>query len=191
MFAIHAVRRVAILGLVFVLTAGPTAVEAQERSRAAAKRLADILDRQKIDSIAAPDPDASDRFIAALYFAGAQLLVVSAQYSVPQLLQTKLTNRDYRDIYIDLNSASVAGTKIFVMDQGADGLVARPEESQGVDTWEQGNKTMTFDGDWRAAKMSEQDYMQTFTGADERYARMLTILAEYAEQRGQSPGGAP
>lgn len=191
MFAIHAVRRVAILGLVFVLIAGPTAVEAQERSPAAAKRLADILDRQKIDSIAAPDPEAPDEFIAALYFAGAQLLVVSAQYSVPQLLHTKLTNRDYRDIYIDLNSASVAGTKIFVMDQGADGLVARPEESQGVDTWEQGNKTMTFDGDWRAARMSEQDYMQTFTGADERYARMLTILAEYAEQRGQSPGGAP
>jgi hypothetical protein len=54
-----------------------------------------------------------------------------------------------------------------------------------MDTWEQGNKTMTFDGDWRSAKMSEQDYMQAFSAADERYARILTILAEYAEQRAQ------
>jgi hypothetical protein len=182
MSAMPAIRCAAVLGLAVALTAA-VGVATQERSRSAAKRLADVLDRQKLDSIAAPDPDTPDTFVAALYFPDAQLLVVSAQYAVPQLLQTKLASRDYRDIYIDLNSASVAGTKIFVMDQGADGLVARPEESQGMDTWEQGNKTMTFDGDWRSAKMSEEDYMEAFSAADERYARMLTILAEYADQR--------
>jgi hypothetical protein len=183
--AIHAVRRIIILAAVLALVGGSSAHVAEGQSRAAAKRLGDVLDRQKLDSIAAPDPDRPDTFIAALYFPGAQLLVVSAQYAVPQLLQTRLANREYRDVYIDLNSASVTGTKIFVMDQGADGLVARPDESQGADTWEQGNKTMTFDGDWRSASMSEQDYMQAFEAADQQYARLLTLLADYAEGRPQ------
>jgi hypothetical protein len=187
MSAINVVRRVALVAVVLAF-AGPGAMRAQDgKSRAAAQRLGEVLDRRKLDSIAAPDPSAPDTFVAALYFAGAQLLVVSAQYAVPSLLETKLTNRDYRDIYIDLNSASVAGTKIFVMDQGADGLVAKPEESQGADTWEQANKTTTFDGDWRAAKLSEQDYLQAFRAADERYAQMLTVLADYAEQRAAQP----
>lgn len=181
--AINAFRRTIVLAIVLAFAAGPGGVRAEDgKSRAAAKRLSDAMDRLKLDSIAAPDPAAPETFVAALYFPGAQLLVVSAQYAVPSLLHTKLTNREYRDIYIDLNSASVAGTKTFVMDQGADGLVAKPEESHGADTWEQADKTVTFDGDWRGAKLSEQDYMQAFRAADERYARMLTLLAEYAEQ---------
>lgn len=183
MTAITSVRRTFLLVVVLALCVG--GVEAADsKSRAAAKRLSDALDRLKLDSIAAPDPSAPDTFVAALYFPGSTLLVVSAQYAAPSLLTTKLASKEYRDIYIDLNSASVAGTKIFVMDPGADGLVARPEESYGADTWEQGNKTITFDGDWRAAKLSEQDYMQAFAAADERYARILTVLAEYAEQAG-------
>jgi hypothetical protein len=33
-----------------------------------------------------------------------------------------------------------------------------------------------FDGEWGRQKMSEQDYMKAFSGADERYAEMLTVL---------------
>lgn len=179
----NVIRWIALLVLVLALCAGGAGVAAEDsKSRAAAKRLGEALDRLKLDSIAAPDPEAPDTFVAALYFPGTTLLMVSAQYSVPSLLATKLASREYRDVYIDLSSASVAGTKVFVMDQGADGLAARPHESQGADSWEQANKTMTFDGDWRAAKLSEQEYMQAFAAADERYARMLTLLAEYAEQ---------
>jgi hypothetical protein len=187
MSAISVVRRIALVAVVLAV-AGSAGLRAEDgKSRAAAQRLGEALDRLKLDSIAAPDPSAPDTFVAALYFTDAQLLVVSAQYAVPSLLETKLTNREYRDIYIDLNSASVAGTKTFVMDQGADGLVVKPEESQGADTWEQSNKTLTFDGDWRGAKLSEQDYLQAFRAADERYARMLTVLADYAEQRAAQP----
>ena len=160
-------------------------VTAQElRTAAAARQLTSTLDRLKLDAVAAPDPSAPDRFLAALYFPGAQLLVVSAQYSAPSLLKAKLEKRDYRDVYIDLNAASVPGSKIFVMDGGADGLSPRPDDSHGTDSWEQEGKTVTFDGDWRGAKLSEQEYMKIFTSADEQYARMLTALAEYAAGSG-------
>jgi hypothetical protein len=158
-------------------------VFAQEsRSAAAAKDLGDVLDRLKLDSIAAPDPTEPGTFVAALYFQGAQLLVVSAKYAAPSLLVDKIAKKEYRDAYIDLNSASVAGSKIFVMDQGANGLIGRPGDDQPSDTWEQGNKTLAFDGDWRKAKLSEEEYMKTFSSADERYARILTLLAEQAKK---------
>jgi hypothetical protein len=168
-----------------LLICGASAPFAQgSRSAAAAKQLTDLLDRHKLDAIAAKDPDAPDRFVAALYFGGAQMLVVSAQYSVPVLMIEKLAAKDYRDVYIDLNSASVAGSKVFVIDQGADGLSARPEDSQVGDSWEQGGKSVSFDGDWRQAKLTEQEYMKTFATADEQYARMLTILADQAAKAG-------
>ena len=33
-----------------------------------------------------------------------------------------------------------------------------------------------FNSDWKAQKMSEQDYMKVFNDADERYAKILTAL---------------
>jgi hypothetical protein len=177
-------RRVTALASAFVLSCGILAAFAQEpKSRAAAKQLSDVLDRTKLDAIAAPDPSEPGVFVAALYFQGAQLLVVSAKYSAPTLLTDKLAKKDYRDIYIDLNAASVAGTKIFVMDQAADGLVAKPGDN-AADSWEQGNKTTTFDGDWKKAKLSEEEYGKAFTAADDRYARILTLLAEGAKKAG-------
>ena len=63
------------------------AASAQEsKSAPLAKQLAAALDAAKLDSIAAKDPAAPDVFVAALYFPGMQLLVVSGKYSVPQLL---------------------------------------------------------------------------------------------------------
>ena len=167
-----------------VIPGGSVASAQESKSAAAAGQLSELLDRAKLDSIAAPDPSAPDAFVAALYFADAQLLVVSARYSVPSLLTGKIASKEYRDVYIDLHAAGVPGTKIFVMDHGADGLTARPVESQGADTWEQGNKTTVFDGDWRSAKMSEQDYFKAFASADERYAQLLGLLAEHAAKGG-------
>ena len=177
-------RRVTVLVAVFAFVLGPRFAFAQApKSGAAAKYLGETLDRLKLDCIAAPDPSEKDVFVAALYFQGAQLLVVSAKYSAPALLVAKLEKKDFRDIYIDLNAASIAGSKIFVMDQGADGLVAKPGDSV-ADSWEEGNKSMAFDGEWRKAKMSEEDYLKSFSAADERYARILTVLAEQAKKSG-------
>ena len=114
--------------------------------------------------------------MAALYFPNMQLLVVSAKYTAPQLLIAKVGKKDYRDVYIDLNSASVPESKIFVEDLGADGLKAKREENQPFDTFEQAGKRTVFDSDWKKQKLTEQDYMKAFAGADDQYARILMAL---------------
>lgn len=180
----QACSRLSVAVALLTLTAAPGGAVAQEsKSSAAAKALGETLDRLKMDSIAAPDPTEKDGFVAALYFQGAQLLVVSAKYAAPSLIAAKLEKKDYRDVYIDLNAASVAGSKIFVMDQNADGLLARPGDG-APDSWEQGTKTLAFDGEWRKAKMSEDEYLKSYSDADQRYARMLTLLAEQAKKTG-------
>jgi hypothetical protein len=175
--------RTVLMGAVVLVLAAGTGAQGPAKSSAAARQLAAALDAQKLDSIAAPDPASPNRFVAALYFPGAQLLLVAAEYSAPSLLTAKIAQKDYRDIYIDLNAASVPGTKLFIMDQGADGLSARPDDG-APDSFEQGNKSVSFDGDWRRAKMSEQDYTSAFAAADEQYARLLTVLAEAAKKNG-------
>jgi len=144
------------------------------KSAPLAKQLAAALDAGKLDSIAAKDPDAPDVFHAALYFPGMQLLVVSGKYSVPQLLTTRLSNKEYRDVYLDLNGAATA--KIFIEDPGADGLKAKRESNQAFDQCEMTGKRTMFDGDWKAQKLSEQDYTKAFAAADERYAQILAAL---------------
>jgi hypothetical protein len=160
----------AVLALSFAVRAS-----AQEsKSAPLAKQLAAALDAAKLDSVAAKDPDAADVFVAALYFPNMQFLVVSGKYSVPQLLQTRLTNKEYRDVYLDLNGAATA--KAFIEDPGCDGLKARRENNQAFDTAEIDGKRTMFDGEWKAQKLSEQDYTKAFAAADERYARILTAL---------------
>jgi hypothetical protein len=176
--------RVIVLALTLALAVVvPFAAAQDAKSTAAAKQLGDLLERLKLDSVAAADPSDPGTFVAALYIQGAQLLVVSAKYSAPTLLTDKLVKKEYRDVYIDLNAASVAGSKLFVMDQLADGLVARPGDNL-ADSWEQGNKTTLFDGDWKKAKISEDEYTKSFTAADERYARILALLVDQAKKAG-------
>src|SRR5881409_3537656 len=120
--------RHAFIALTAVAIALPSAARAPQDSKSAelAKQLGQLLDERKLDSIAAADTQNAGTFVAALYFPGTQLLVVSAKYSAPQLLNDKLAKKEYRDVYIDLSSASIAGTKLFVMDTFADGLVPKP-----------------------------------------------------------------
>jgi hypothetical protein len=158
-------------------------VTAQEsKSAALAKQLAAALDAGQLDSIAAKDPASPDTFIGALYFKGIQLLVVSARYTAPSLLTDKLAQKNYRDVYIDLNSASVPESKIFIEDLGADGLKAKHEDNTPYDSYENAGKRTAFDGDWKKQKISEQDYMKTFSTADDRYSQMLTALLAQAKK---------
>ena len=116
----------------------------------------------------------ADVFDAALYFPGMQLLVVSGKYSVPQLLTTRLANKEYRDVYLDLNGAATG--KTFIEDPGADGLKPKRENNLPFDQAEMAGKRTMFDGDWKAQKLSEQDYMKAFSAADDRYTQILTAL---------------
>ena len=77
-----------------------------------------------------------------------------------------------------MNSASLPESKAFIEDLMADGLKAKPEATQPSDTYESGKLRVSFDGDWKKQKMSEEDYTRSFAAADEEYAKMLgTLLA--------------
>src|SRR4051812_3584805 len=94
----RAACRSLVAAVVLVLPAH--ALFAQEsKSAPLAKQLAAALDAGKLDSIAAKDPAAPDVFVAALYFPGMQLLVVSGKYAVPQLLESRVGRKEYRDVY--------------------------------------------------------------------------------------------
>src|SRR5262249_34402193 len=166
------------LTAVFVLALSAFATAQESKSAVLAKQLAAALDAAKLDSVAAKDPSASDTYVGALYFPGIQLLVVSAKYTVPALLNEKLAKKEYRDVYIDLNSASVPESKIFVEDIGADGLKAERNENQPFDSYEAKGKHVAFDGDWKRQKLSKDEYMKAFGEADERYSQMLAALLE-------------
>jgi hypothetical protein len=99
--------------LVLALESVPVARQAPT-SPPAVKQLTQVLDAAKLDAIAAADPSEPGRFVAALYIQGSQLLVVSAKYVAPTLLTAKIKTKEYRDIYMDLSAASVAGSKVFI-----------------------------------------------------------------------------
>ena len=163
-----------VLPALLALSAVIPASAQESKSAPLARQLAAALDAAKMDSIAAKDPEAADAFAAALYFPGMQLLVVSGKYSVPQLLTTRLANKEYRDVYLDLNGAATA--KTFIEDPGADGLKPKRENNLPFDQAEMAGKRTMFDGDWKAQKLSEQDYMKAFSAADDRYTQILTAL---------------
>jgi hypothetical protein len=162
------------LGLAPSLHAGQ-----DSKSAASAKELTQVLDAAKLDAIAVADPSTPGSFIAAIYIPETQLLVVSAKYSAPALLVDKIKSGDFRGVYMDLHAAATTGTKIFVQDMGPDGLVSRNDNG---DSWEEGGKTLVFDGQWKKAKSSEAEYTKAFTDADEHYARMLSLLLTEVKQ---------
>jgi len=175
--------RLCVTGAAMACTiASPVLSFQSSKSATAAKALAQTLESAKLDAIAAADPSDPGTFVAALYISGSQLLVVSAKYSAPVLLTAKLKTKEYRDIYVDLSAAAVPGSKVFLIDMHCDGLLPKPEGEGVPDSWEADKQSVSFDGDWKKAKLSEADYMKTYSTADERYARILGLLAAQAKQ---------
>ncbi|HVC20820.1 MAG TPA: hypothetical protein VNE16_12125 [Vicinamibacterales bacterium] len=167
---------VAVL-MFLMLLSGVTVATAQEaQSPALAKRLTAALAQAKLDSIAAKDPNDPGVYVAALYYPGAELLVIQGKYSAPDAMDQMLAQKSYRDIYVDLNGAAVAGSKIFVEDLKADGLTMDPGHDQPFDSYYAGTQTVQFDHDWKAQKMSEDEYKKAFAAADAQYSKMLTLL---------------
>ena len=161
----------------------PSASAEDSKSAAAAKELVQALEAAKLEAIATPDPATPGVFVAALYSPGTQLLVVSAKYSAPPLLVDRITAKDYQAVYVDLQSASVRGSKVFVMDQAADGLLPKLSgDSSAADSFDEGDKSVSFDGDWKKAKVTEADYNKSFADADERYAKLLSMLLAQAKK---------
>ena len=162
----------ALLVLAYVLAAGPAGAQ-DSTSAALAAQLAELMTNAELDALAGTDSTGEDRFVAALVFPG-QLLVVSARYEVPIYVEDKIANGEYREVYIDLNAASIGGTKVLVVDVGANGLRTT------VDLFDGGSGVVRFDGDWGAQGLQEAEYMKAFSEADQQYTRMLKALIAHA-----------
>jgi hypothetical protein len=174
---------VAILGLAAAIGGAE-----QSASGARAAALTKLLDQHKLDAIAAADPEQPDRFVAALYYPGTQLLAVSANYPSPQFLLERIANRQYRDVYMDLQVPATQNGRLFVMDMGADGLHYQPNGDAPFDiTYHSGANQVSFDGDWKERKMSREKYDERFKADDERYARMLAALEREVMRASTAP----
>lgn len=171
------VRRplVAVAAVLSLLLTGAAAAAGPDESKSAtlARELAQVLDVAKLDAMAAVDPGVPGGFVAVIYIPETQLLVVSARYAAPSLLVDKIKAGDFRGVYMDLHAAGMPGSRIFVQDMGPDGLLSKADNG---DSWEEGGKTTTFDGQWRKTKLTETEYEKLFADADGRYAKMLALL---------------
>jgi hypothetical protein len=167
--------RVVMCAVLTIAFAYP-ALAQDAKSAPLAQQLAAALEAAQMDAVAAKDPSKPDTFVSALYFKGLQLLVVSGKYSAPLILDEKIGKKEYRDVYMDLNGAAIADTKIFIEDLGADGLMPDHDNNTPFDACEVGGKRTAFDGDWRRQQLSEDDYKKAFSKADEEYGQMLTAL---------------
>jgi hypothetical protein len=172
-----AVRGFRILVLFTVLFA-PVASFAQEsKSASLAAELARLMDAAKLDSVAAKlGTDAGDQYVGAMYFPGSQLLVVLAKYPSAPRMTYLLSEKNYKDMYLDLSSATDPKSRVFIMDLGANGLRFKRENNQPFDTVDKDGRSIAFDGEWGRAKISEEEYKKAFSTTDEQYSQMLQSL---------------
>lgn len=172
----------AVLALVSLLTAAPVAsAQDDARTTALARELADLMTKQKLDAIGAKLGE--DTFTAALFFPGVQLLVVSAKYAAPPLLNEKIVNRQYRDVYMDLAAASVPDSKLMIEDMLNDGLRRERRGDEPFDIVTRGTGAgFQLDGDYKKKKISEEEYDRAFAGFETEYEKLLTALIAEAKK---------
>lgn len=167
-----AARGLSLLVPLCLLFSSPALVAQQSKSAALVRELTQALDEMKLESIAAKH--GPDRYVAALYIAGSQLLVIAAKYSAPARLDMLISKKEYQEVYADLSSASEQASKMFVMDLGANGLKFRRETNEPFDTVDTAAGSVAFNGE--RGKLSEDDYRKAFTTSDEQYASMIQAL---------------
>ena len=171
----------ALLALACLLTPTPASAQTEGRTQALAKELSDLLTKQKLDAIGTRLTD--DTFAAALFFPDVQLLVVSAKYAAPPLLNEKIINRQYRDVYMDLAAASVPESKTMFEDMLGDGLKPDRKGDTPFDIVTRGTgASFTLDGDHKKKKISEEQYLRTFTEFEGEYEKLLTALIAEARK---------
>jgi hypothetical protein len=167
-----------------ILVTAPVAAGQAKTSKSAAQAaaLTKQLEQVKLQYIATKDPSDPGRFVAAMHLPGAQLMIVSAKYASPALLNEKVLLGKFQDAYIDLNSASDAATRVIVEDLRADGFPMSKNRDTVRDSFEAGGKRVFFDFDWRKQKLTQAEYFTTLEQADAQYARMLELLIAEAQK---------
>jgi len=146
-------------------------------SSALAHSLSEVLTTKKLDAIAARDPAEAGRFVGALIVPGSQLLVVSAVHPSAAALDQRISMRNFRDVYLDLQGTPTPAGKYFVQDSGADGI--QDNAPSGVDVvYEDGARQIIFSR--KLSPLHGDAYEAALVAADKRYAQMLTILIDAA-----------
>jgi hypothetical protein len=174
--ALLPISRNAFAASLSILILAPASSYAQEsKSASLAAELIKLMEANKLDSAAAKVGE-GDQYVGALYFPGTQLLVVMAKYPSAPRMNYLLTEKNYKDMYLDLSSATDQKTRVFIMDLGANGLRFKRENNQPYDTVDAAGKSVSFDGEWGRAKISEEEYRKTYSTTDEQYAQMLQSL---------------
>lgn len=154
------------------------AAEEPSQSAAPAATVKGLFDQLKLTSIAGKDPEEAGRYVAALYIADSQLLVISAPFAVPAAMDRYIAAGDYMEAYQSLQSVVSHKGHFFVVDMQNDGLKPVNEPDQAFDsTTTDGGAAIQFDGKWDAQKLSEADYRAKFAKDDARYAKLLKVLA--------------
>ena len=156
-------RSLFVVGVMFLF--GSFVSQAQPASSASlVEQLKQLMDDQELSAIATQDPTKENHFVAALYFSGRQVLAVSAPYSAPLIMSGMLDNEDYRNVYIDLSSASDPAARFFVDDFGADGLQAGSATEGPRDSVNRGGQQVAL------------DVSDLYAQADQDYAEILRLL---------------
>lgn len=179
---------VTVVACVAVLYAA--ALRAQSfRSAPLAGTLTSLLDYASTYAFAASDPDEDGRFVAASYIPGGQLLVVSARHPSVDAIVQRIANGQYRDVYLDLQATPIRTGKFFVQDARANGLLHRTGGAVDI-VYENGIRTIAFNGDPMAQGLTDAEYDAWFDTADRRYAHMLRALIDaFQAHNGPSDAG--
>jgi hypothetical protein len=186
-------KRFTMLGALVVLLAMiPVALQGAtdetSESAAPAASLTASLDQLKLEAIVARDPEEPGRYVAALYVPGSLLLVVSAPYPVPAMMDKRIAEGKYMDAYLDIQGQASHQGHFFVVDAQADGLKRACELDHPFDnTLIDGGRPISYDGKWEAQKLTEEEYNSRFSSDDARYARMLKVLTVALSRRTTAP----
>jgi hypothetical protein len=155
-----------------------TAAQDPSQSAAPAATVKALFDQLKLTAIAGKDPEEPGRYVAALYIADSQLLVISAPFAVPGAMDKFIAEGNYMEAYQSLQSVVNHKGHFFVIDMLNDGLKRINDPDQAFDsTTTDGSAAIQFDGKWDAQKLTEADYNAKFAKDDARYAKLLKVLA--------------
>jgi hypothetical protein len=166
-------------GLLFAVLVGIVtwaAADELAKSRDPARKLVQLLEARRLTAAATTDPQVPGRFIAAMYVPGSGLLVVGASSPSVEAVRYRIEQRQYRDVYLDLQSTPTVQGRLFVQDAAADGLTWSADGSDVDVAHEDGARTTLFTN--QRAKGAAQTYART----DAEYARMLSHLVASLEQ---------
>jgi hypothetical protein len=180
--------RIPVMPIVCAMALSAATAGAQAPSSASLTRqLTDTLTARHADAWAVRDPSDPARFIAALYVPGSQLLVVATPYAAPEVIDARVAQRDYRQAYIDLQTATAPAGRFFVQDMNADGFAVDGARGSVDIVYRDGTERTILNGDWKAQKLTEAEYVQRRADAEARYVSMLTALIASLEARGGAP----